>query len=60
MMSNLFSVAWSGIFLLSFREHLLWFYQRGASFLFPDKFEDFLEPIPEVERGDLMSAYYRR
>ena len=42
------------------REELLWFYQEGASFLFPDKWEDFLEPIPKVERGDLMSAYYRR
>ena len=42
------------------REELLWFYQEGASILFPDKWEDFVEPIPKVERGDLMSAYYRR
>ena len=39
---------------------MLWFYQEGASILFPDKWEDFIEPIPKVERGDLMSAYYRR
>ncbi|GAV04990.1 hypothetical protein RvY_15183-1 [Ramazzottius varieornatus] len=48
-----------GIFLLR-REELLWFYQEGASFLFPDFWEEFLAPIPEVERGDLISAYYRR
>ena len=48
-----------GIFLLRRRE-LLWFYQEGASWLFPDAWEAFLEPIPEVERGDLMSAYHRR
>jgi proline iminopeptidase len=48
-----------GIFLLRRRE-LLWFYQEGASWLFPDAWEQYLAPIPEVERGDLMSAYYRR
>jgi len=48
-----------GIFALR-RKELLWFYQEGASFLFPDAWEKFLEPIPVVERGDLMSAYHRR
>jgi len=48
-----------GIFLLR-RKELLWFYQEGASWLFPDAWEEYLKPIPEVERGDLMSAYYRR
>jgi proline iminopeptidase len=48
-----------GIFLLR-RSELLWFYQQGCSQLFPDAWELFLAPIPEVERGDLMSAYYRR
>jgi len=48
-----------GIFLLRRRE-LLWFYQEGASWLFPDAWEEYLAPIPEVERGDLMSAYHRR
>ena len=42
------------------RKELLWFYQEGASWLFPDAWEEYLKPIPEVERGDLMSAYYRR
>lgn len=48
-----------GIFLLRRRE-LLWFYQEGASWIFPDAWEGFVKPIPEVERGDMMSAYYRR
>ena len=37
-----------------------WFYQDGASLLFPDKWERFLAPIPEDERGDLIAAYHRR
>jgi proline iminopeptidase len=48
-----------GIFLQR-RSELLWFYQQGASAIFPDTWEKFLEPIPEVERFDMMSAYYRR
>lgn len=48
-----------GIFLCSEWE-LRWFYQEGASRLFPDRFETFLEPIPQEERGDLMAAYARR
>jgi len=48
-----------GIFTLK-REELNWFYQEGASFCFPDAFEKYLEPIPKVERGHMMSAYYRR
>ncbi|GGY86468.1 proline iminopeptidase [Cellvibrio zantedeschiae] len=38
---------------------LLWFYQEGASRLFPDYWEDFIQPIPEEERHDMMNAYYR-
>ena len=48
-----------GIFLLR-RSELLWFYQHGASELFPDAWEAYLAPIPARERGDLMAAYYRR
>lgn len=48
-----------GIFLLRKRE-IDWFYQEGASRLFPDAWEKYLEPIPEAERGDLLSAYHRR
>jgi proline iminopeptidase len=48
-----------GIFTLR-RSELLWFYQEGASWLFPDKWEGFLAPIPVEERGDLMAAYHKR
>lgn len=48
-----------GIFLLR-RWELEWFYQEGTSRLFPDAWENYLEAIPEVERGDLISAYNRR
>ncbi len=48
-----------GIFMLR-RHELLWFYQEGCSRLWPDAWENFLAPIPEVERGDMLSAYYRR
>jgi proline iminopeptidase len=48
-----------GIFTLR-REELEWFYQEGTSWLYPDAFEDFLAPIPEDERGDMIAAYHRR
>lgn len=48
-----------GIFLLR-RKELEWFYQQGASALFPDAWEKYLEPIPVDERGDMMAAYHRR
>jgi proline iminopeptidase len=48
-----------GIFTLR-RKELLWYYQNGASWLFPELWETFLAPIPEAERGDLMAAYHKR
>jgi proline iminopeptidase len=48
-----------GVFLLRKRE-IDWFYQEGASILYPDAWEDFLAPIPESEQGDLLHAYHRR
>jgi proline iminopeptidase len=48
-----------GIFLLRKRE-LDWFYQSGADSVFPDQWRQFLAPIPEEERGDLLTAYHRR
>lgn len=47
-----------GIFLLR-RSELLWFYQHGAGELFPDRWQEFVAPIAEVERGDLLGAYHR-
>jgi proline iminopeptidase len=48
-----------GIFTLR-RKELLWFYQEGASFIFPDAWAHYLAEIPEGEHGDLMAAYYKR
>jgi proline iminopeptidase len=48
-----------GIFTLR-RKELEWFYQEGASYLLPEAFEEYVRPIPEDERGDMIAAYYRR
>ncbi len=48
-----------GIFLLRERE-IRWFYQVGASAIFPDAWEAYLAPIPLAEREDLLTAYHRR
>jgi proline iminopeptidase len=48
-----------GIFLVRPKE-TRWFYQDGASWIFPDVWEEFLKVIPEDERHDMMSAYHRR
>jgi proline iminopeptidase len=48
-----------GIFMLR-RKELQWFYQEGTSYLFPDAWEKYLQPIPLEERGDMITAYYRR
>jgi proline iminopeptidase len=48
-----------GIFMLRPLE-LRWYYQEGASFVYPDEWEGFVAPIPEAERGDFMAAYRRR
>ena len=48
-----------GIFLCRPQE-IRWFYQEGASRLFPDYWEDYLAPIPHEERHDLVDAFYRR
>jgi len=48
-----------GIFMLR-RAELEWFYQQGCSALYPDAWEAYLQAIPAVERGDLISAYHRR
>jgi proline iminopeptidase len=48
-----------GIF--TFRQSELdWLYRQGASEIFPEKWEEFLAPIPESEHGDLVAAYHRR
>lgn len=48
-----------GIFLCRPSE-IKWFYQFGASEIFPDVWESYSEFIPENERHDFVSAYYKR
>lgn len=48
-----------GIFLCRPQE-IHWFYQEGANWAFPDYWEDFAEPIPVAERGEMVAAYHRR
>lgn len=48
-----------GIFTLR-PEEIQWFYQSGASYLFPEAWATYLAPIPPEEQQDLLSAYYRR
>lgn len=48
-----------GIFMAR-PEELHWFYQEGASRLFPDIWEQYLAPIPKEEHGNLITAYHKR
>jgi proline iminopeptidase len=47
-----------GIFLCR-PQDLHWFYQEGASHVFPEHWQQFLAPVPAAERGDMVAAYYR-
>lgn len=48
-----------GIFLCRPRD-INWFYQDGASYIFPDFWQDYIDAIPEKERQNLLGAFYRR
>lgn len=48
-----------GIFLCRHQD-IHWFYQDGASHVFPDYWQDFVAPIPPAERGNMLAAYHRR
>jgi proline iminopeptidase len=48
-----------GIFLLRKKE-IDWFYQEGCSKIFPDAWEEYVQPIPKEERHDFVQAFYKR
>jgi proline iminopeptidase len=48
-----------GIFLLRTQE-ILWYYQDGASRIFPEAWQEYLAPIPIEERDDMVGSYYKR
>lgn len=53
------SLVLRGIFMCR-KSELRWFYQDGASHIFPDAFEPYRNHIPEAEQDDLITAYYSR
>jgi proline iminopeptidase len=48
-----------GIFMLR-RWELEWFYQEGASRMFPEAWQQYIAVIPEAERRDMIAAFHRR
>lgn len=48
-----------GIFLCR-QQDIHWFYQDGASHVFPDYWKDFVSQIPLAERHNLLDAYHQR
>ena len=57
--SRVLSLTLRGIFMCR-KSELHWFYQDGASHVFPDAFEPYRDHIPHEEQGDLIKAYYAR
>ena len=48
-----------GVFLATQAE-LDWFYGGGAGAFWPDRWREFVSPVPEGERADLIAAYHKR
>ena len=48
-----------GVFLMT-QPELDWFYGGGAGRFWPDLWAEFVNAIPQVERGDLIAAYHKR
>jgi len=51
------SLVLRGIFTLR-QSELRFFYQEGASHIFPEAWDEYIAPIPEAERGDMILAYH--
>ena len=47
-----------GIFLCR-DDEIRWFYQEGASRIFPDYWADFVAPVAPADRDDMLGAYHR-
>ncbi len=56
---NVLGLIVRGIYLCR-PQDIHWFYQAGASRVFPDYWRDFIAPVAEMEREDLLDAYYRK
>ena len=57
--NRVLSLTLRGIFLSS-KTEIDWFYQSGASQIFPDSYERYANIIPQAERGDMVQAFHRR
>lgn len=53
------SIILRGLFL-GRKEELAFFYQKGASFIYPENFTHFKEGVSTLEQGNLIQAYYKR
>ena len=53
------SLTLRGIFLCR-KNELSWFYQKGASEIFPEEFDLYQSIIPQNERKDLIKAFHKR
>jgi proline iminopeptidase len=53
------SLVLRGIFMCR-KSELHWFYQDGASHIFPDAFDSYRDHIPVSEQSNLIDAYYSR
>lgn len=56
---NVLGLVLRGIFLCRPRD-IHWFYQQGASAIYPEYWQDYVAVIPEQERENMVQAYYRR
>ena len=50
----------AGIIWYIRQKEIDWFYQEGASNIYPDAWENYLKPIPENEQNNFIVAYYKR
>ena len=57
--NRVLSLTLRGIFMCR-KSELHWFYQDGASHIFPDAFDHYRDHIPRDEQGNLIEAYYSR
>ncbi len=48
-----------GIFLLR-KIEIDWFYQEGCSYIYPDEWENYIAPIPNKQRNNLVGAFYKQ
>ncbi len=48
-----------GIFLIR-KEECEWFHEGGCARFHPELWQQFIAPIPEAERGDMLGAYHKR